>query len=106
MIITNPPYEHANEFVLHALDQLNNGGLAIFLMRTLFVDGQSRYNDIFEHNNPKYIYSFVKRTYGLIGGDPNNKSSSAMSHSWYIFEKGYNGDTILRWLDNREAILK
>jgi len=100
-IITNPPYKYASEFVEHALNQLNYGGYAIFLLRTLFVDGQDRYDKLFSKNNPKVIYHFVKRTFGLIGGDINNPSSSAMSHSWMIWQKGYDGDTSFRWLDNR-----
>lgn len=104
IIITNPPYSLAQEFVEHAMKQVKDGGLAIFLMRTLFVDGQARYNDLYSKCNPKYIYSFVKRTYGLIGGDSDNKSSTAMSHSWFIFQKGFSGDTIFRWMDNRIEI--
>jgi hypothetical protein len=99
-IITNPPYKDSIDFVIHALNQVKCGGRVIMLLRTLFLEGQERYNAIFKHNNPKYVYIFSKRTYGLIGGDSNNKSSSAMSHSWIIWEKGYRGETIVKWLND------
>lgn len=102
VIITNPPYKACVDFVMHALDCVNDNGIVVMLLRTLFLEGQQRYTKIFKDNRPKYVYVFVKRTYGLKNGDINNKSSSAMSHSWFIWEKGYKGDTIVRWLYEEE----
>lgn len=83
------------------MSQVSDDGIVIMLLRTLFIEGQDRYVSIFESNNPIRIYTFVKRTYGLINGDSKNRTSSAMSHSWFIWKKSYRGPTELKWLDNR-----
>ena len=98
MIITNPPYKYATQFVIHALEQVKNNGYVIMFLRTLFIEGQERFDKIFSQYPPKVVNVYIKRTYGLINGDKNNKTSSAMSHSWIVWQKGNNEPTILNWI--------
>lgn len=52
-IITNPPYKHAKEFVLQALDNIRKGNKVIFFLKCQFLEGQDRFKSIFKdyHQN-------------------------------------------------------
>jgi len=32
-------------------------------------------------------------------GDFEKYTSSAVAYAWFVFEKGYKGDTIVRWIN-------
>ena len=95
-LVFNPPYSNAQEFVLKALDILKPGRKAAIFLRTLFLEGQKRYKEIFKDNPPKTIYVFSKR-YGCSEEDKFPKPS-AVSYSWFIWEKGYKGETVIKWI--------
>lgn len=104
-IFTNPPYKYATQFITHALNQIEYGNKVIMLLPTSYLAGIQRYTKIFYKNPPKYVYVFARNTYALLVADNDNKvSSNDISHSWFIWEKGFNGDTIIRWLYDGEEI--
>lgn len=51
-IVTNPPYKYATEFVLHALELVPNGCLVCLFLKTTFLEGKRRYNEIFKNTPP------------------------------------------------------
>ena len=69
-ILTNPPYKYALEFVLHALDILPQDGLCAMFLKTTFLEGQRRYNELFRLY-PQYCFCsspnecYVPRTASL-----------------------------------------
>lgn len=101
-IISNPPYSLAQEFIEHGLELLvPNGQMAMFL-KIQFLEGQKR-KFFFEDNPPRYIYVFRNRMATWNNGqsvDPNTgkKWATTMCHAWFIWEKGFNGEPIVRWL--------
>jgi len=46
-ILTNPPYKYASEFIKHSLKLLPEGGLCIMFLKTTFLEGQKRFDEIF-----------------------------------------------------------
>lgn len=95
-IITNPPYALAKEFVEHALDiSMDSVKVAMFL-KIQFLESKKRY-DLFKKYPPKKIYVFVNRVNcgknGVFG-----KESSAVCYAWFVWEKDYEGEPIIRWL--------
>lgn len=96
-IVTNPPYKLANEFILKAID------LGIekhaYLLRTAFLEGQSRYKNLYAQNPPKNIWVFSRRL-TMIRGDHDEAwyGSGKISFAWFIFRKGYTGKPSLGWL--------
>ena len=50
LIIGNPPYSHALEFVEKSLECLSENGKLVFLLRTAFLESKKRYD--FWQNNP------------------------------------------------------
>lgn len=96
VIITNPPYKYATEFLEHSME-LGAEKVAMFLKIT-FLEGQKR-RLLFEKYPPKTVAVFSKRVQVAINGDPEMfKKSSAACYAWFIWEKGYEGAPEVKWL--------
>ena len=61
-IITNPPYKHATEYVIHALRLLPENGLLCLFLKTTFAEGKERYAKIFGIT-PPYTFCSVQNEY-------------------------------------------
>lgn len=100
-IITNPPYKHALVFILHALELLPDDGLCIMFLKTTFLEGQKRYEELYCDNNPEMILQFSYRVLCAKNGEfekMRRGGGSAVAYAWYVFRKGYKGDTIIKWI--------
>jgi hypothetical protein len=95
-IITNPPYKYALEFIQHSLKIINKGNKAAFFLRLLFLVGKKR-KIFFEFNPPKIAYVSSSRIICAKNGNFENIKSSPMVYAWFIWEKGFKGNTILKW---------
>lgn len=100
-IITNPPYKYAKEFVEHALDiSMDNTKIAMFL-KVQFLEGKAR-RKLFKKYPPKKIYVSSSRLLCAKNGDfqkMRDGGGSAVAYAWFIWEKGFKGDTIVRWFN-------
>jgi len=97
-ILTNPPYKLAQKFIEKALNKIEDGSMVLFLLRIQFLESQGR-KSFFENTPPKYVYVNSAR----IGIWKNNDkksggNGSALCFCWFVFEKGFKGDTIVRWI--------
>lgn len=95
-IITNPPYKYCTEFILTALDKIPEGNKVAMFLKLQTLEGQDRYNKIFSKFPPKVVYVFSKRI--QCGKNGNFTGQSAVCYAWFIWQKGYKGDTILKWI--------
>ena len=99
VILTNPPYSLANEFILHALDILLENGLYIALMNITYLCGKKRYEQIYRHGGLREVYVFSKRIECWKNNDKENYGGKAMvDFAWYVFQKGYKRQPTLYWL--------
>lgn len=96
-ILTNPPYKYAKEFVEKALKIQSPGYYTIMLLKIQFLEGQAR-RELFKKYPPKYVYVNSARQICYINGDMSKKMSSATCYCWYIWEKGWKGETTVRWI--------
>lgn len=62
-IVTNPPYAYAMEFILHALQIIPNNGLICMFVKTTFLEGKRRYEQLFKNTPPFACCSFQKGSY-------------------------------------------
>lgn len=97
MIVENTPFKLTLEFVKHSLSLLCRGGVICTLQKIQFLEGQAR-KQFFEENPPEYVFVFSKRTNTYRNGDMEKYKSSAMCFCWFIFRKGYQGDTKVKWI--------
>jgi len=98
-IITNPPFKYAQEFVEKALKLLPDGGKCAFLLRLQFLEGIKR-RKLFDENPPKTVYVFSKRIQCCINGEFEKYKGvgSAIAYAWFVWQKGYKGDTVVKWI--------
>lgn len=96
-ILTNPPYKYAKEFVEKALKITRVGTYTIMFLKIQFLEGKSR-KELFKKYPPKYIYVNSSRQLCYLNGDMSKKISSATCYCWFIWEKGYEGEPIVRWI--------
>ena len=99
-IITNPPYRYAKEFVEHALDIVGDGRKVAMFLKLTFLESKSR-RALFEKYPPKRIWVFSERVQCAKNGDFETYKQgvgTAVAYAWYIWEKGYRGETTVGWI--------
>ena len=97
-IITNPPYKYAKEFVEKALDiSMDSTKIAMFLKLT-FLEGQAR-KKMFMKAPPARIYVFSSRVKCAKNGNFDSIGSSAVCYAWFVWEKGFTGDPVIKWVN-------
>ena len=80
VIIGNPPYSLAQEFIDKSLGILRPGGRLIFLLRTSFLESQKRFS-WWQDKLPNKLYVLNERP------SFTGKGTDASSYSWFIWEK-------------------
>ena len=96
-IITNPPYKYAQEFVEKAIETVTEGSLVCMFLKLTFLEGQKR-RKMYDKYPPKIVYVSSDRLWCALNGAFDNKFSSAAAYAWFIWQKGYNGQTIIQWI--------
>lgn len=96
-ILTNPPYKYAKEFVEKALEIQANGYYTIMFLKIQFLEGQAR-KKLFERYPPKYVYINSTRQLCAMNGEFKKYKATAICYCWFVWEKGFKGETIIRWI--------
>lgn len=97
-IVTNPPYKYAKEFVEKALELATDGRKVCMFLKLTFLEGKAR-KELFEKHPPKVVYVASSRLNCVRNGDFVKYPSSAVAYTWFVWEKGYEGDTIIKWIN-------
>lgn len=93
-IITNPPFEKAEEFVRKALSS-TTGKVAMFLPLT-FLESQKR-ESLLAGSCLKTVYVFVDRVSLYKGGSVRCGGGRA-AYAWFVWEHGYDDPPTLGWV--------
>lgn len=100
-IITNPPYKYAVDFIYKSLSIIPEGRKVAMFLKVTFLEGKERKN-LFHAFPPKVIYVSSSRILCAKNGDfqkMKDGGGSAVAYAWYVWEKGYKGDTIIKWIN-------
>lgn len=97
-IITNPPYKYALEFVEQALNSVQTGKKVAMFLKLQFLEGKAR-KEFFLHNSPKTIYVSSSRLNCAKNGEFEKYPSSAVAYAWFVWEKGFSGDPVIKWIN-------
>ena len=95
VIIGNPPYSLALDFINKSLELLHPGGLLIFLLRTNFLESEKRFKWWQEHPLSG-LYTLHKRP------SFTGRGTDATSYSWFVWEQG--GDRLHRSSDHQNHL--
>lgn len=99
-IITNPPYKIALEFIEKALDISDEGTKVAMFLKLTFLEGKRR-KSFFQINPPLKIHVFSSRAIVAKSGDftAAQTNGNAIAYAWFVWEKGYKGETVVDWIN-------
>ena len=100
-IITNPPYNKAKEFIEKALEIVPEGYKVCMFLKVQFLEGKAR-KKLFEKYPPKRVWVSSSRIQCAKNGEFEKMKAgggSAVAFAWYVWEKGYQGETTLKWFN-------
>jgi hypothetical protein len=100
-IITNPPYKYAEQFIRKALELVEDRSKVAMFLKVQFLEGKAR-RKLFEEYPPIRVWVSSSRLLcaknadfeGMIAG-----GGSAIAYAWFVWQKGYEGETILKWFN-------
>lgn len=95
-IVTNPPYSLAREFVEKALDVVAEGRKVAMFLKLTFAEGIAR-RELFKTNPPIRVWVASKRL--ECGKNGVFSGSSAVAYAWWVWQKGFKGNTTLGWFN-------
>lgn len=91
-IVTNPPYDHAEEFCAHALNLTAPvKGFVAMLLRCDFDHAKTR--SYLFRDNPAWSQKLVltKRIVWFVEADGKPKASPSFNHAWFIWDHKHAG---------------
>lgn len=101
-VITNPPYKGNQDidFVRKSLDMVSKGKWVIMLFKVQFLASKKRFF-LFQELPPKYIYVHSSRI-KIWKNNDDDGGSNALDYAWFVWEKGFTGETITRWIPSQD----
>lgn len=100
-ILTNPPYKYAQEFIEHALSIVPDGNRVFMFLKVQFLEGKKR-KKLFEKHPPKCVYVSSSRILCAKNAEfekMRQGGGSAVAYAWFEWQKGYSGDTTIKWIN-------
>ena len=100
-IVTNPPYKYATEFIYKALSLISEGKKVAMFLKVQFMEGKER-KRLFTEFPPKVIYVSSSRIMCAKNAEferMREGGGSAVAYAWYVWQKGYQGETIIKWIN-------
>ncbi len=95
-IVTNPPFNIAEEVFHHAWELANNK--VALLLRTAFLESKRRWENIFSKNPPYRVLVFTERL-SMYPKGAIVTGGGTTSYSWFIWDKDdESDDTIINWI--------
>ena len=96
---TNPPFASATDWVEHSLELLNEGRYLALFMKITFLEGKGR-RELFKKYPPIRVWVSSSRLNCAKNGDfEKYGKGSAACYCWFIWQKGYKGETTVKWFN-------
>lgn len=94
LIMGNPPYRHAEEFIRKALSELRPAGYLVFLLRLAFLEGQERGAGLWREFPPLKVGVCSRRP-----SFTDNGKTDATAYAVYIWQKDtHQVPTTMEWI--------
>lgn len=99
VVITNPPFSLAKEFIEKGLEVSDKH--VIMLCKIQLLEGIKR-KDMFENTPLKYVYVHTTRQATWKEGQPldpkGKKWATTMCLAWFVWDKEYTGEPMIKWI--------
>lgn len=96
-ILTNPPFKLADKFVEKGISLITFGSKLILFLKIQFLESEDRYN-LFKKYPLKYVYVHSSRQQCAKDGRFDKYKATTQFYAWFVWEKGFNGRTEIRWI--------
>lgn len=93
LVVGNPPYSLAEEFIRHSFELLHPGGQVIFLLRLAFLGGQKRAKHLWSEFPPERVLVLPKRP-----SFSGNGKTDQIEYAAFYWRQGFKGAPALGWL--------
>lgn len=97
-IVTNPPYKYAQEFVEKALKHHSRRKEGGDVSKADFPRRQGSTRSL-PFYSPIRVWVSSSRLKCAMNGDFEAYGSSAAAYAWFVWEKGYKGETTIKWFN-------
>jgi hypothetical protein len=95
-LVTNPPYNIAEEILSHAF-RITDGKICL-LLRLSFLESEGRYRKIYTIEPPTTVWVFAQRL-SMYHADYEGENGGTTCFAWFVWDMRAGGaPTILRWL--------
>lgn len=98
-IVTNPPYDPGLNDIIKRCYKLCRKKVAM-LLPVNYLSGLQRLEDIYKVIPPKVVYVYANNIVIGRNGDYSRAVGYKINYAWYVWEKGYEGETFVRWIVN------
>ena len=100
LVIGNPPYSLAEEFLERSYNMLNPGGWLVFLLRLSFLESHKRFSKYYQdYTSMKPFSIWVSTRRVSFTGNRKSDNTAYMVGAWRKDWGVYNTNTYLKWLD-------
>jgi hypothetical protein len=100
LIIGNPPYFAAEDFIRTSFKYLSNDGYIVFLLRQAFLASMKRYNGLWAIHFPEYVMTCSRRP-SFYHADTGSKSTDGEEYAVFIWHKTWKENwykgSLLNW---------
>lgn len=98
LVMGNPPYSLAEDFVRKAHRFVWEDRFIVFLLRLAFLESQTRGRGLWKEFPPLSVHVLVSRPSFITEG-PKKGNTDATAYAIYVWRSGWHGSTELKWLD-------
>ncbi len=93
-VVMNPPYSHAIQFVEKSIKV---APIVCAFLRITFLESRKR-REFFDNSPPKIVAVFSDRIPSSKDAKFSPKESSSVCYAWFIWDRDYKGETVLKWI--------
>ena len=94
VIITNPPYSLAEQFIERSLE---HASIVVMLLRLSFLEGQGRARGLWKHHPPHRVYICGRRPSMYKVNHIGKKNGGFVAYAWYVWKKE-STESRLEWI--------
>ena len=101
-IITNPPFNAAEDIFHHWHNTMPSVDHLCLLLRTSWLEGWSRYENIFSKRQPAYVCPYVGRV-PMVQGRLQRKAATQMPYAWFLWDRDHSkySPSRIKWIPAR-----
>ncbi len=105
-LITNPPFSLAFQFIQKAKEVIDEE--FALLLPLSYLHGKGRFDSIYSDKKYRLKSVYVFTRYPMLGDaltDTGMYRTGMMVYAWFVWNKSYKKEPVIRWLDNNEFVI-